>query len=349
MAIQDVIIIGAGPSGLSAAIAAKQQNLDYQVFEQGVLVNSIGRFPPQMVFFTTPELLEIGGLPFVSPYEKPTRVEALKYYRKVVDAFDLRIAFGEKVLAVAASPGASMGSEGAIDPAAPEAEAPRFAVSTRSKLGGQRVHHARNVIFAIGYYDHPVLIGVPGEAMAHVRHDYAEPYPHYRQNVVVVGGGNSAAESALELFRAGAHVTLVHRSASLKSGIKYWVRPDIENRIKEGSIAARFNACVTEIRQTSVLVRSDGPGGPGGAEELPADAVYLLTGYRADTDLMVRAGVVLDGRDAPVHDPQTFETNVPGLFVAGGAIAGVDTDTIFIENGRFHGDRIIEAIASRSR
>jgi len=183
MAIRDVIIIGAGPSGLSAAIAAKQQNLDYQVLEQGVLVNSIGRFPPQMVFFTTPELLEIGGLPFVSPYEKPTRVEALKYYRKVVDAFDLRIAFGEKVLAVAASPGASMGSEGAIDPTAAEAEAPRFAVSTRSKLGGQRVHHARNVIFAIGYYDHPVLIGVPGEAMAHVRHDYAEPYPHYRQNV----------------------------------------------------------------------------------------------------------------------------------------------------------------------
>jgi thioredoxin reductase (NADPH) len=348
MTIRDVIIVGAGPSGLSAAIAAKRHHLDYLVLEQGVLVNSIYRFPPQMVFFTTPELLEIGGLPFVSPYEKPTRAEALKYYRKVVDAFDLQIAFGEKVLGVAAGPGGPAGPDGAIAPAAERTGEAVFAVTTRTKLGETRVHHARNVIIAFGYYDHPVLIGVPGEALAHVHHHYAEAHLHYRQHVVVVGGGNSAAESALELFRAGAQVTLVHRSATLKPGIKYWVRPDIENRIKEGSIAARFNSRLTGIRPSSVTVGPANPLEPGGEEVLPADAVYLLTGYRADTGLLVGAGVVLDHRDAPVHDPQTFETNVPGLFVAGGAIAGADTDGIFIENGRFHGGRIIDVIAGRS-
>jgi thioredoxin reductase (NADPH) len=261
-----------------------------------------------------------------------------------------------------------------------------FAVTTRSKRGVQRVRHARNVIMAIGYYDHPVMIGVPGEDLPHVRHYYGEPHPHYRQRVVIVGGGNSAAESALEMFRAGAHVTIVHRAPTLKTTIKYWVRPDIENRIKEGSIAARFNACVTAIRPASVIVRTDrsraparlvgsgphdasvptvsnsrtdsaepadaaveacAPGEQGVEEEMPADAVFLLTGYRADADLLARAGVVLNDRQAPVLDPTTFETNVPGLFVAGGAIAGVDTGTIFIENGRFHGEKIIEVIARR--
>jgi thioredoxin reductase (NADPH) len=225
---------------------------------------------------------------------------------------------------------------------------------------------------AIGYYDHPVIIGVPGEDLPHVRHYYGEPHPHYRQRVVVVGGGNSAAESALEMFRAGAHVTLVHRAATLKPSIKYWVRPDIENRIKEGSITAHFSAVVREIRPTSVVIGPsdvvdsgvvpDVPVPPDGSagyvaprreaqsteQEVPADVVYLLTGYRADADLMVRAGVELTERQAPVHDPETFETNVPGLFVAGGAIAGVDTGTVFIENGRFHGEKIVEAIARRA-
>jgi len=184
-----------------------------------------------------------------------------------------------------------------------------------------------------------------------VKHYYAEPHPHYRQRVVIVGAGNSAAESALEMFRAGAHVTVVHRAPTLKSTIKYWVRPDIENRIKEGSIGARFGKIVTEIRPESIVLRECHgtpdfqPSGP--EEELPADAVYLLTGYRADAALLRHAGVALNERDAPVHDPETFETNVSGLFVAGGAIAGIDTGTIFIENGRFHGEKIIDVIARR--
>ena len=356
MPVRDLIIVGAGPSGLSAAIASKQRGLDYQVIEQGALVNSIYHFPPQMVFFTTPELLEIGGLPFVSPYEKPTRAEALRYYRKVVDAYDLQITFDETVLSVALEP-----------------EEPRdwqdkvlFAVETRSTRGVRRVRHARNVVLAVGYYDHPNLLGVPGEDLPHVHHYYGESHPYYRQRVVVVGGGNSAAESALELHRAGAHVTLVHRWSELKSTIKYWVKPDIENRIKEGSIAARFNTCVTEIRPTSIIVRPRGrestleaegersaasarEWGPARSQEdeLPADTVFLLTGYHPDYDLLTRAGVSLNDRGVPAYDADTFETNVGGLFVAGGVISGKDTAPIFIENGRFHGEKIVEVISAR--
>lgn len=327
MSVRDLIIIGAGPSGLSAAIAAKQRDLDYQVLEQGVLVNSIYRFPPQMVFFTTPELLEIGGLPFVSPYEKPTRAEALQYYRKVVDRYDLQISLGETVL--------SVGREG-----------DEFAIETRTDRGVRRARHARNVVMAIGYYDHPNLIGVPGEDLPHVQHYYTEPHFYYRQRIVIVGGGNSAAEAALECYRAGAHVTLVHRWPELKASIKYWVRPDIENRIKEGSVAARFNTCVTEIRPTSVVVRT---AGAERDEELPAETVLLLTGYRSDSNMLRGAGIHLNERCEPTYSAETFETNVPGLFVAGGAVTGQDTSNIFIENGRFHGEKIVQVIADRQR
>jgi thioredoxin reductase (NADPH) len=375
MSVRDLIIVGAGPSGLSAAIAAKQRGLDYQVIEQGVLVNSIFRFPPQMVFFTTPELLEIGGLPFVSPYDKPTRAEALKYYRKVVDTYDLPITFDEKVLSIDREVEGA-GEAGRGGEAGTEGEA-IFALETRSSHGVRRVRLARAVVMAIGYYDRPNLLGIPGEDLPHVDHYYREPHLHYRQRVVIVGGGNSAAESALEMYRAGAHVTLVHRWPRLRATIKYWVRPDIENRIKEGSVATRFGACIKEIRPTSVVItraeavdeagrareqdearrvadsgavtEACAPGWSGTEEEIPADAVYLLTGYRADADLMRRAGVTLNDRQAPLFNPTTFETNVPGLFVAGGAVAGVDTGTIFIENGRFHGEKIVEVIAARLR
>ncbi len=351
MSVRDVIIIGAGPSGLSAAIAARKHDLDYLVIEQGALVNSIYHFPPQMVFFTTPELLEIGGLPFVSPYEKPTRSEALKYYRKVVETYDLRIALGEKVALVARDETPDAADDNAPEGRRGDGEAETvFAVETHAVRGTRRVRYARNVIFAIGYYDRPNLLGVTGEDLPHVHHYYGDPHPYYRQRVVVVGGGNSAAESALELYRCGARVTLVHRGAELKSTIKYWVRPDIENRIKEGAIAARFGATIREIRSSSVVVRTGGAAAEGDVpadEEIAADAVFLLTGYRADSALMTGAGIVLSDRDAPVLHPGTFETNVAGLFVAGGAVAGVDTGTIFIENGRLHGETIIDVIAGR--
>jgi len=323
MPVREVIIVGAGPSGLSAAIAAKEHRLDYEVIEQGVLVNSIFRFPPQMVFFTTPELLEIGGLPFMSPFEKPTRAEALNYYRKVVDKYDLTIAYEETVTAIV-----------------PDRDV--FAIESVSSRGGKRIRHARHVVVAIGYFDRPVMLGIPGEDLPHVHHYYSEPHPYYRKRVVIVGGGNSAAESSLEMYRAGAHVTIVHRHAELKSTIKYWVRPDVENRIKEESIAARFSTYVTEIRPASVVAK-----GPRGTEEIPADAVFLLTGYRADSALMARAGMTFNERGAPHHNTETFETSVPNLFVAGGAIAGEDTGTVFIENGRFHGAKIIDVIAAR--
>jgi thioredoxin reductase (NADPH) len=330
MSLRDVLIIGAGPSGLATAIAAKQNGLDYVVVEKGVLVNSIGNFPPYMVFFTTPELLEIGRLPLVTPYDKPTRLEALRYYRRVVDTYDLQISFHETVIEIERVPAEASGEGG-------------FVVTTRDDRGVQRVKQARSVVMAIGYYDLPNYLGIPGEELPHVSHYYTEAHPFYRRRVVVVGGKNSAAEAALELFRAGAQVTLVHRHAVLGDSIKYWVKPDIENRIKEGSIPARFEARVVAITPTAVVIE-----GSGGREEIPADAVFLLTGYHPDADLMTRAGIICHPETlAPTLDPETFETNVPNLFLAGGAVAGKATGNIFIENGRFHGEKIIKVLAER--
>jgi thioredoxin reductase (NADPH) len=335
MQIRDITIVGAGPAGLAAAIAAKQAGLDYSIIEKGVLVNSIYKFPVNMVFFTTPELLEIGGLPLVSPFEKPTRIEALRYYRRVVDTYELAIEFGEQVVDVkpAAAPG-RFGEAGSDQV---------FEIETRSDKGVRRIRHSRNIIFAIGYFDHPNVIGVPGENLPHVSHYYNESHGYYRKHVLIAGGGNSAAETALELYRSGAHVTLVHRHPQLKPSIKYWVRPDIENRIKEGSVRGLFNTKVVEIQPGQVTVERD-----GAREDIPADAVFLLTGYHPDCDLYRRAGIRLHRETmSPEFNPDTFETNVPGVFLAGGAICGKDTSNIFIENGRFHGETIIKTIAGR--
>jgi thioredoxin reductase (NADPH) len=327
MSLRDVLIVGAGPSGLATAIAAKQQDLDYALLEKGALVNSIFRFPVHMVFFTTPELLEIGKLPLVTPYDKPTRLEALRYYRRVVDTYDLQIAFDEEVTSI-------------------EREADgTFAVESRTARGGTRARQARAVVLAIGYYDLPNYLNIPGEDLPHVSHYYTDAHPYYRRRVVVVGGKNSAAEAALELYRGGAMVTLVHRHAQLGESIKYWVKPDIENRLKEGSIASRLEACVVAITPSAVVIEQGGR-----REEIPAEGVFLLTGYHPDVDLMRRAGVNCDPVTlAPDYNPETLETNVPNLFVAGGAVAGKNTGSIFIENGRFHGEKIIALLANRLR
>lgn len=332
MNIRDVLIVGAGPAGLATAIAASRGGLDYLVVEKGALVNSLLHYPTEMVFFTTPELMEIGGMPFVSPYDKPTRMEALRYYRRVADAMKLEIAFDERVIAIQR-----------------EAKVPdtlgSFTIDLQSSRGIRQSLHARAVVIATGAYDVPTLIGVPGEDLPHVQHYYTQPHPYFRKRVVIVGGKNSAAEAALDLYRAGAQVTMVHRHAALGESIKYWVKPDIENRIAEGSIVARLETSVVEIRPTTVLVEKR-----GAREEIPADAVFLLTGYRSDTTLLQNSGVDIDAETCgPVFNPKTFETNVPGLYVAGAVIAGIQSGKIFIENGRFHGEQVIQAILARRR
>jgi thioredoxin reductase (NADPH) len=335
--IHDLIIVGAGPSGLATAIAAKEQGLDYLIVEKGVLVNSIYQFPAHMVFFTTPELMEIGGLPLVTPYEKPTRLEALRYYRRVADKFELQIQFGTRVTGIVREPSSGVLAVTAV----------RDSDTTQS-----RTWAARAVVLALGYYDHPNRLNVPGEDLPHVSHYYRDAHSSYRQNVVVVGGKNSAAEAALELHRGGAHVTLIHRRKTLGASIKYWVKPDIENRIAEGSIAARFETRVVEITAEAVIVEpattTVGASGPGAREAIPADRVYLLTGYHADFDLLDRCGVTVDPESGvPTYDASTLESNVHNLFLAGGVVAGKDTAPIFIENGRFHGERLVKVLAER--
>ncbi len=326
----DVMVVGAGPAGLATAIAATKAGLSYQIIEKGALVNSLLHYPRHMIFFTTPELMEIGGLPFVSPNDKPSRLEALRYYRRAADTYALDIQFDEAVLRI---------ERETLDVAA----APIFAYETRSARGVRRIGHARAVVIATGAYDVPNRIGVPGEDLPHVSHYYTEPHPYYRKNVVIVGGKNSAAEAALDLFRSGARVTIVHRRAALGESIKYWVKPDIENRIAEGSIAARFSTRVVEVTPTAVIVES-----AGAREQIPADGVFLLTGYRSDPELLVNAGIAIDPATCgPVYDRETFETNVPGIYVAGAVVAGTQSGRIFIENGRFHGEVVIKAIVQR--
>ena len=327
--VRDVVVVGAGPAGLAAAIAARRARLECEVFERSALVNSILNFPTNMVFFTTPELLEIGDLPFVTPYAKPTRDEALRYYRRAVDAFDLDVRLGCEVTSIRRQSGPAGASALAVDVDHPDEGASR--------------RLARTVVVAVGAYDCPNRLGIPGEDLPHVSHYYSEAHPCYRKQVVVVGGRNSAAETALDLHRSGARVTLVHRRAELGDGIKYWVRPDIENRIAEGSIPALFETRVVEIRRREVVVES-----AAGRRALPADAVFLLTGYHPDTAMLRRFGIDVDPATmVPAHDPETWETNVPNLFLAGQVVSGIHSGRIFIENGRFHGQQVVREIARR--
>ena len=327
--VRDVIVVGAGPAGLATAIAARKAMLDCEIFERGALVNSILNFPTNMVFFTTPELLELGELPFVTPYAKPTRDEALRYYRRAVDAYDLAVRLGYEVVSVERQ---SWSAGEAL-----------FHLGIQHPEHGEIRRMARTVVIAVGAYECPNFLGVPGEELAHVSHYYTEAHPYYRKRVVIVGGKNSAAEAALELYRAGAHVTLVHRQAELGDGIKYWVRPDIENRIREGSVSARFETRVVEIRPAEVVLECSGE-----RHILSAEAVFLLTGYHPDVGMLRRFGIEVETETmVPAHDPETYETNIPNLFLAGQVLSGVKSGLIFIENGRFHGGMVIKEIARR--
>jgi thioredoxin reductase (NADPH) len=317
----DVVVVGAGPSGLSCAIEAKKAGLTVIVLEKGSLVDYIRRFPSSLVWFSTPELLEIGGVPFIISTVRPTRIDTLNYYQKVaaVHALDVRCHDGVETIRK---------SGGGFE--------------VRTAAGN--LYTAANVVVATGYFDNPNYLGVPGEDLPHVSHYYDEPYRYFEADVVVVGGRNSAVEAALDLYRHGVRVRLVHRGTRLSDGVKYWILPDIENRLYAGQIQAYFGSMVTDIERGLAHIST-----PEGPLRLPADFVFILIGFHPDTSRMRAFGIDVDPETlAPKHDPSTFETNVRGLYVAGSAVAGKFNNRIFIENGRLHGRTIVNSIrASR--
>jgi thioredoxin reductase (NADPH) len=321
MTTYDIVCVGAGPTGLACAMEAKRAGMRALVIDKGCLCNSIYNYPVNMVFFTTPELLEIGGLPMVSNGDKPTRLEALKYYRKGAEHYELELRLYERVLRVDGQDGA-------------------FTVVTQTSSGREERYHGKRIVVATGYYDLPNEMGVPGEHLPHVNHYYTEPHPFWNQDVVVIGGKNSAVESALDLYRNGARVTLLVRGKELGTSLKYWVKPDIENRIKAGQIQALFGTRVKEIVREGIVVEND-----AGVQELKARQVFALTGYHPDYEFIEALGVRLDKESRrPAIDPNTLESNVPGIYLAGVVIAGKNTGEIFIENGRFHGKQIVEGM-----
>ncbi|MBI1761726.1 MAG: YpdA family putative bacillithiol disulfide reductase [Acidobacteria bacterium] len=324
MEIFDVIIIGGGPTGLACAIEAQRAGLSYLVLEKGCVVNSLYHYPTQMVFFTTPELLEIGDLPFVCEREKPNRIEALKYYRRVADTYRLRVHQYEKVVSVTGRDG-------------------DFTVQTEVAATGEpRQYQARKLIIAIGYYDQPNRMGIPGEDLPKVSHYYKDAHPYYARDVAVIGAGNSAALAALDLVRHGARVTLIHRGAQVKRTIKYWILPDIENRIASGEVTAYFEHLVTAITPAAIQIRSLATN-----EErtLSNEFVFALTGYHTDNEFLQSLGIAIDPATLkPAFDPDTLESNARGVYLAGVVIAGKETGKIFIENGRFHGGQVARAI-----
>ena len=315
--IFDVLVIGAGPTGMACAIEAQRAGFRSVLVDKGCLCNSIYHYPSHMTFFTTPELLEIGDIPFPSPNQKPNRNEALEYYRKVAEFYELDVRQYRFVETVTGHDG-------------------DFSVSTRDRFGREEVLRSRKLIVATGYYDLPNYLGITGEDLPKVNHYYDDPHPYYDLDVVVIGGKNSAAIAALELWRHGARVTLVHRGPSMHRHVKYWILPDIENRIKNGEIAAYFSSDVKEIKTDTVRIET-----PHGSKEIPNHYVFALTGYHPDFDFLRTLGVHLDGKDMqPVCDEECLESNVPGVYLAGVIVAGSRTNEIFIENGRFHGRQI---------
>ncbi len=319
----DVAIIGAGPTGLACGIELQRRGLKPVLFDKGCVVNSIYHYPINLVFFTTPELLEIGDIPMTSLNEKPGRTEALKYYRRVADHYKLDIHQYERVL----------GFDG---------EDGHFVLQTRKADGSEHCYRARKVILSTGYYDIPNQLNVPGEELGKVIHYYREAHPYYNQDVLIIGAKNSACLSALELFWTGARVTMVYRSAGISSNVKYWIKPNIENRIKGGEIKAYPRSTVKEIRQHDVVVST-----PDGEVTVPNDFVFAMTGYRPDFEFMAEHGIHLDpATSKPITDAQTLESERKGVYLAGVIVAGTHTNEIFIENGRFHGKLIAESIAA---
>lgn len=314
----DIIIIGAGPIGMACAIEAKQAGLSYLIIEKGALVNSLFNYPVFMTFFSTSQKLEIGGAPFVTINPKPNRNEAVEYYRRVAEKFDLKINLFERVNQI------QKNVEGIFE-----------IESAKSS------YTASNVIVATGFYDVPLLMNIPGEDLPKVTHYYKDPHLYAFQNVVVVGANNSGVDAALETYRKGANVTMVIRSGDLGPHVKYWVRPDIQNRIKEEEVTALFNSELVEIRAGEVDIKT-----PEGIKTIPNDFVIAMTGYQPDFSMLRKFGIDLPETLCPVYNEETMETNVKGLYLAGVVCGGLDTHKLFIENSRVHAEMIVKNIVN---
>jgi thioredoxin reductase (NADPH) len=320
----DVLVIGAGPTGMACAIEAQRAGFTSVMVDKGCLVNSLFHYPANMVFFTTPELLEIGDIPFTTANQKPNRSEALEYYRNVAQHYRLDVRQYQRVASVTGYDGA-------------------FRVETQDLHGNDHEYVARKIVVATGYYDRPNYMGIPGEDLPKVMHYYKDPHPYFDMDVLVIGAKNSASIAALELWRRGSRVTMVHRGADIHRNVKYWIKPDIENRIKNGEVIAYFNSCVLEIRPEEVRLKT-----PEGERVLKNDFVFALTGYHPDYEFLQSVGIELTRPEMrPVCDPQTFESNVPGIYVAGVVVSGARTSEIFIENGRFHGKQIADDLKTK--
>ena len=320
----DVIVIGAGPTGLACAIEVQRAGFKVITLDKGCVVNSLYNYPANMTFFTTPELLEIGDIPFATAHQKPTREEALEYYRKVAEHYHLDIRQYTWVKTVTGQDG-------------------DFNIAATDRMGRVFDFHTRKLIVSTGYYDLANVMDIPGEDLPKVHHYFREPHPFFDMDVLVIGGKNSAAISALDLWRHGARVTLVHRGARMHTHVKYWILPDIENRIKNHEIAAYFNSSVKGIEADYVTLNT-----PDGPVRLKNDFVFAMTGYHPDYDFLRSIGIELSSEQCrPVCDPVTLESNVPGVYVAGVIVAGSRTNEIFIENGRFHGKQIAAHLAQK--